>query len=156
VKKFQFPLGRVMAFRSTQARVEEMKLEALYAELRALDTREVALIQQKSQSDKVLKGAVSVTGSELQDFEAYRLAAQEEQKRMDKARADCRKRIDTQLQVVMIKHRDVRLLEKLKEQRFEKWEKEMFKEIDQQAEEAYLAKFGKTQAASWTDSPKRL
>ena len=141
MKKFQFPLGRVMAFRSTQAKMEEMKLEALYAELRALDTREVALIQQKVQSEKVLKEAASVTGSDLEVFEAFRLAALEEQKRMDKARADCRKRIDAQLQVVMIRHRDVRLLEKLKEQRFEKWEKEMFKEIDRQAEEAYLAKW---------------
>jgi len=38
----------------------------------------------------------------------------------------------------------VKLLEHLKEKRHEKWEKEMFKEIDQQADEAYLAKFGKT------------
>jgi len=118
-----------------------MKLEALYAELRAVDAREVALIQQKVQSEKALKGTVSVTGYDLEVFEAFRLATQEEQKRMDKARADCRKRIDTQLQVVMMRHRDVRLLEKLKEQRFEKWEKEMFRDVDRQAEEAYLAKW---------------
>jgi hypothetical protein len=141
MKKFQFSLGRVMAFRSAQARVEEMKLEVLYAELRAVDTREVALIQEKMQSEKALKSSPSVSGFDLEVFDAYRLATKEEQKRMDKARADCRKRIDPQLRVVMIRHRDVRLLEKLKERRFEKWEKEMFKEIDQQAEEAYLAKW---------------
>jgi flagellar export protein FliJ len=143
VKKFDFPLARVMEFRRLQARLEEIKLEALYAELRALDAREVASIQLKVQSEKEMKSAKSVTGFDLEVFDAYRKALQEDQKRMDKARADCRKRIDAQLAVLTIKRRDVKLLEHLKEQRFVKWEKEMFKEIDQQADEAYLAKFAK-------------
>jgi flagellar export protein FliJ len=143
VKKFDFPLARVMDFRRLQARLEEVKLEALYAELRALDAREAASIQLKVQSEKELKSAKSVTGFDLEVFDAYRKALQEDQKRMDKARADCRKRIDAQLAVLTIKRRDVKLLEHLKEQRFEKWEKAMFKEIDQQADEAYLAKFVK-------------
>jgi flagellar export protein FliJ len=144
MKKFDFPLARVMEFRRMQARVEEIKLEALYAELRAIDTREVALIQEKVRSEKALKSAKSVTGFDLEVFDAYRLSANEDQKKMDKARADCRKRIDAQLAVLTAKRRDVKLLEHLKEKRHEKWEKEMFKEIDQQADEAYLAKFGKT------------
>jgi flagellar export protein FliJ len=143
VKKFDFPLARVMDFRRLQARLEEIKLETLYAELRALDAREVASIQLKVQSEKELKSAKSVTGFDLEVFDAYRQALNEDQKRMDKARADCRKRIDTQLAMLTIKRRDVKLLELLKERRFEKWEKEMFKEIDQQADEAYLAKFTK-------------
>ncbi len=143
MKKFDFPLARVMEFRRLQARLEEIKLEALYAELRAIDAREVASIQLKVQSEKELKSAKSVTGFDLEVFDAYRKALQEDQKRMDKARADCRKRIDAQLAVLTIKRRDVKLLEHLKERRFEKWEKEMFKEIDQQADEAYLAKFAK-------------
>ena len=141
MKKFAFPLGRVMDFRRMQARIEEVKLEALYAELRAMDTREVALIQQKAQSEKALRAAPSVTGFDLQLFSEFSAAMKEELKRMDKARADCRRRIDAQLAVLTVKRREVRLLEHLKEKRFEKWEKEMFKEIDQQAEEAYLAKW---------------
>ena len=143
MKKFDFPLARVMDFRRLQARLEEIKLETLYAELRALDAREVASIQLKVQSEKELKSAKSVTGFDLEVFDAYRQALNEDQKRMDKARADCRKRIDTQLAMLTIKRRDVKLLELLKERRFEKWEKKMFKEIDQQADEAYLAKFTK-------------
>ena len=143
MKKFNFPLARVMDFRRMQARVEEVKLEALYAELRAIDTREVARIQEKVQAEKTLKSAKSVTGFDLEVFDSYRVAMKEDQKRMDKTRADCRKRIDAQLALLTAKRRDVKLLEHLKENRFEKWEKEMFKEIDQLAEEAYLAKFGK-------------
>lgn len=141
MKKFAFPLDRVMAFRRMEARVEEIKLEALYSELRAVDAREVALIQQSVASEKALRAQTSVTGFDLELFDSYRNATLEERKRMDKARADCRKRIEAQLAVLTIKRRDVKLLEHLKNQRFEKWEKEMFKEIDHQAEEAYLAKW---------------
>lgn len=144
MKKFQFPLSRVMDFRRTQARVEEIKLEALYAELRAIDAREVASIEERVRSEKALKGAPSVTGFDLEVFDSYREALREDQKRMDKARADCRRRIDAQVAVLTAKRRDVKLLEHLQERRFGKWEKEMFKEIDRQADEAYLARFSKT------------
>jgi flagellar export protein FliJ len=141
MKKFTFPLGRVMDFRRMQARLEEVKLESLYAALRALDSREVALIEQRVQSEKSLKSAPSVTGHDLETFGQYGEATKAEQIRMDQARAECRKKIEAQLAVLTVKRREVKLLEHLKEQRFEKWEKEMHKEIDQQADEAYLAKW---------------
>jgi flagellar export protein FliJ len=141
MKKFTFPLARVMDFRRMQARLEEIKLEALYAELRVYDTRETALSAQKAQTEKNLRAAPSVTGFDLELFATFRDAMTLEQTRLQKARADCQKRIGTQLAILTGKRRDLKLLEHLKEQRFEKWEKEMFKEIDQQAEEAYLAKW---------------
>lgn len=141
MKKFEFPLGRVMDFRRTQARLEEIKLESLYAGLRAIDTRETALVQQRAQSENALKSAASVTGEDLAAFSAFAVAMKQEQTRLEKARSECRKRIDAQLAVLTAKRREVKLLEHLKEQRFEKWEKEMFKEIDQQADEAYLSKW---------------
>ncbi len=141
MKKFTFPLSRVMDFRRMQARLEEVKLESLYAALRALDTRDAALIEQKVQSEKSLKSAPSVTGHDLETFGQYREAMKAEQTRMDRARAECRTKIEAQLAVLTVKRREVKLLEHLKEQRFEKWEKEMHKEIDHQAEEAYLAKW---------------
>ena len=141
MKKFSFPLGRVMNFRRMQARLEEVKLEGLYAGLRAIDNREAVVIAQGAQAEKALKSQASVTGHELEMFSSYRLAMKDEQKRIDKVRAECRQRIEAQLAIVTGKRREVKLLEKLKEQKFEKWEKEMLKEIDQQAEEAYLAKW---------------
>ena len=130
-----------MDLRKLQARIEEVKLEGMYAELRALDNREVEMIEQKVQAEKELHAKKSVMGEDLALFASYKEAAQDEQKRMDKARHECRAKIATQLAVVTVRRRNVKLLERLKEQRFETWEKEMFKEIDQQAEEAYIAKW---------------
>jgi flagellar export protein FliJ len=141
VKKFDFPLNRVMEFRRTQARLEEAKLENLYAGLRAIDSLEVSLIQRRVQAEKTLKSAATVSGQDLQLFSAWGAAMKEELKRMDKTRVECRVRIEAQLKVVTTKRREVKLLEHLKEQRLETWEKEMAKGIDGQAEEAYLAKW---------------
>jgi len=141
LKKFAFPLDRVMEFRRTQARLEEAKLENLYAGLRAMDSLEVSLIQRRAQAEKALKSAATVSGEDLQLFGAWGLAMKEQLKRMDKTRVECRKRIEAQLRVVTARRREVKLLEHLKEQRIETWEKEMAKEIDGQAEEAYLAKW---------------
>ncbi len=144
MKKFTFPLGRVMDFRRMQARLEEVKLETLYTGLRAIDAREAVLIKQRMDSEKTLKSAKSVTGFELELFGSYGLALKEEQKRMDKTRTECRKRIDAQLAILTVKRREVKLLEKLKGQKLQRWEKEMHKEIDSQAEEAYLSKWNRT------------
>lgn len=124
-----------------QARLEEIKLEGLYAEMRAIDAREAAFIEQRLQSEKALRAATSVTGFDLELYDSFGQAIKEEVKRTGKARLDCRKRIDAQLQVLVAKRREVKLLEKLKEQRLGTWHKEMFKEIDQQAEETYLSKW---------------
>ena len=129
MKKFVFPLARVMDYRRMQARLEEIRLEGLYAELRAIDTREIALIAQRAQSEQSLRAAESVTGFDLELYDSFRHSISEEVKKIDKIRAACRQRIDAQLQILTSKRRDVKLLEKLKQQRFEKWEKEMFKEI---------------------------
>lgn len=143
MKKFTFPLGRVMEFRRMQARAEEMRLENLYAELRAIDAREVALIQESLRAEKSLRAQASVTGFDLELFGARREAMKQERSRLDKARADCRRRIDAQLQVVAAKRRDVKLLEHLRDRRFEAWERNMHREVDQQAGEAYLAKWNR-------------
>ncbi len=125
-----------------QARLEEAKLETLYAGLRSINSREAALNKQAVEAEK-LKSARTVTGGDLQLFSSYQFGMKEEQKRIDKVRTECKLRIEAQLAAVTGKRREVKLLEKLKKQKFEKWEKEMFKEIDQQAEEAYLSKWNR-------------
>ena len=42
-----------------------------------------------------------------------------------------------------VKRREVRLLEKLKERRLRTWQEELGREIDREADEAYLAKWNR-------------
>jgi len=138
MKKFDFPLGRVMDWRATQARVEESKLESLYAELRAIEASESALMRQRSEAERaVLAGT---TGAVLNSLDTFRKFTISEHTRLEKLREECARRIAAQIQVVAAKRRDVRLLERLHDRRHQAWTRDLHREIDAQADEAHLAK----------------
>jgi hypothetical protein len=141
MKKFRFPLARVMDWRHTQARIEETRLEQTYAEQRGIDARETTLKEQRLQAQTAVLGAASVTGEELAALHAFRRFTVAEHTRLEQLRADCSRRIAIQIQVVASKRRELRLLERLKQQRFKAWEQEYSREIDAQADEAHLAKW---------------
>jgi hypothetical protein len=143
MKKFEFPLSRAMSWRQTMAQMEESKLQNLYAELRAIEASEVALVAERERNHNSVVAAASVTGSELAALDAFRRFAVAEHTRLELRRADCVKRIASQVQVVTQKRRDVRLLEQLRSTRFVTWKREMEREIDLQAEEAYLARWSR-------------
>jgi hypothetical protein len=130
-----------MDWRITQTRVEESKLEKLYAELRAIDASSAALLEERSRSDQALLRASSTTGSELAAVAAFRRFIVTEHTRFERLRADCSRRVAAQVQVVAAKRCDVRLLERLKQQRFAAWSAGLHHEIAAQAEETHLAKW---------------
>ena len=139
MKQFIFPLDRVMEWRRTQAKLEETKLERLYGELRAIDAREVSLNQDRAESERALIGASASTGLELAALDRFRTYTRAECAKVLQARADCRARIAAQLQVISAKRRDVLLLERLREQRLKAWTADFLRDIDAQADEAYLS-----------------
>jgi hypothetical protein len=141
MKKFVFSLGRVADWRRAQARQEEIKLESLHAERRALDAREAALKHELAASERALLAAPRVTGFETAALDAFRRHVNLEQVRIARALADCGNRVAAQQEVVRAKRRDIRLLENLKEQRLKAWRAELGRETAQQADETYLAKW---------------
>jgi flagellar biosynthesis chaperone FliJ len=142
MKKFSFPLGRVMDWREAQARIEESKLEGLFAELRAIDMQEAALLQEREAAEQwvAARGATGIELDRLGQFRRYSVA---EHTRLEKIRSDCAHRIAAQIQVVASKRRDVRLLERLKHHKSMAWNRNLSREIDAQADEAFLAKWNR-------------
>jgi hypothetical protein len=143
MKNFEFPLGRVMSWRQTQQQLEEGKLQNLYAELRAIKSSEAALTAERAHSEKAVLAAPSVSGFDLATLDAFRRFTGAEHMRLEQRRAECSGRIAAQVQVVTRKRRDVRLLEHLRGTRLTHWRHEMNREIDMQAEEAYLARWNR-------------
>ena len=140
MKKFTFPLGRVMDWREAQARLEELKLEALYGELRAIDSRERSLDFEREAAETSV-AARGATGAELARLGEFRRFLVAERTRLEKLRAACSQRITAQIQVVAQKRRDRKLLERLKQQRLIAWNRDWNRELDAQADEAYLARW---------------
>lgn len=143
MKKFHFPLSRVIDYRETLERAEEAKLQDLYAELRAIEAQEAELKNERARSEAAVRAAKTATGSELAALDAFRRYAVAEHTRLEQKRADCMKRIGSQIQVVTQKRRDVRLLENLRAARMLEWKREADREIDMHAEEAYLSKWNR-------------
>lgn len=143
MKKFVFPLSRVMDWRAMLVRVEESKLEQIYAELRAIDARKAALEREREQSEKALLAKSASTGAELAALDSFRRFVLAERSRLEGLRAGISERIAAQIQVVTKKRRDAKLLERWKDQRFKKWQTEFGREIDAQADESHLAKWNR-------------
>jgi len=141
MKKFAFPLHRVLDWRDTLAQVEEAKLERMYGELRALESSEAALRAERERSERAVAQAPSAEGFELAALDAFRRFAVAEHTRLEERRADCAKRIAAQIQVVAQKRCDVRLLQHLKDKRWAAWNRGVAREIETQAGETYLAKW---------------
>jgi len=143
MKKFNFPLDRVLDWRRSQARMEESKLEQIYGELRRLEIREKSLLEERARSQKHLATIPAASSEELAAFDSFHGHLREECLRLDNQRNECRTRIDAQIQIVTLRRRDVRLLEKLKEKQHGNWTAEFNREIEQQAAEAALAKWSR-------------
>jgi flagellar export protein FliJ len=147
MKNFQFPLARVMDWRRTRARVEEAALEKLYAELRALEIAAAQIRDDQSQAENKLYSAPAVTGAELAGLGDFKRWVKTECTRLEQAAAACQKRVAVQMEQVVLKRRDLRLLEQLHDRKLAEWKKDLAKEIDQQAEELNLGKLaGRIQA----------
>ncbi len=139
MKKFQFPLQRVLDWREVQARVEESKLEGLYAEREAIDTQVTAVLAERERSDRAVAEGNGATGEDLAALSAFRRFSVAEHTRLDRLRVGCSQRIAAQIQVVAAKRRDAKLLQKLEQQGMAAWQLDFSKQIDAQAEESHRA-----------------
>jgi flagellar export protein FliJ len=151
--KFSFPLSRVLDWRRAQVQLEEATLERLYAELRALETRLLEVRLRREESGRWLFAAGSATGAELASLDSFEKASTVECARLAGFAAATRPRIAAQLQVVIQKRRDVKLLELLHARKLQAWNQELDREIDREAGELYLAKFKRVGQISPHASP---
>ena len=143
MKKFHFPLDRALDWRRTQARIEESKLERLFTALRTIDAQDAALHDERARSEAALLSASDVTGQDLAALDAFHTHVRAEHSRLTQARQQCGKQIAAQIEAVTSKRRDVKLIENLKQRRFDGWTAELGREIDRQADEAFLAKWNR-------------
>jgi len=141
MKKFSFPLDRVLQWRRMQAQIEETKLQQLHSELHAVENRRAALDRERTVSEQSVLSGAAVTGSDLAALAAFQRFTVGERKRLDQARAESQQRIANQMQMIAVKRRDVRLLEHLREKGLKNWTAAQSHELEIQAAESFLARF---------------
>ena len=141
MKRFSFSLERVLAWRTMQSRMERLRWEQIRAELRGIDEARKQLQAEKESSALRMRASGSALGVDLQALDRFRAYVDEEAARLERKRAECEQRMLAQMKVVTAKERDVKVLEHLRTKRLDTWTAELHREIEQQASEAFLARW---------------
>jgi flagellar export protein FliJ len=141
MKKFHFPLERVLALRLTQAKVEEAKLGQLRDQVNAIDRRRAELRGELEQARRHLVDSGGTSGAEFAALGTYRNSVDAQSAALLRARQQGLTLIEQQRQVVAARRRESRLLENLRERRLAEWTQAAAKEEQAQAEESYLSRW---------------
>jgi len=141
MKKFHFPLDRVLDWRRTQVRLEQIQLEKMLAELRRIEGQLAAIQGERESAQRAVVQSSSSLGSELLAFDTFRSASTARSAGLERDRLACQERIRAQRAAMSRKELDVRLLEKLREDRLRQWHLEQDREIDEQAAESHLGRW---------------
>lgn len=142
MKKFVFPLARVLAWRRAQATLERNRLEQIYTRQRALLERRDALRNESLQAGALAAqpGAHSTPG-ELTSLSNFALFARQEDVRLEQAARAMQQEIARQQGQVQQAEQRCRLLEKLEGQRLTDWQAGASKELEELASDVFLAKW---------------
>jgi hypothetical protein len=139
MKKFSSPLHRVLEWRGTQARMEELKLGRLHAELRGIEDRIAHARAERTDSQRALMQTGAATAAELAALDSFKKAVATECTRLESIAGATWRKIALQIQAVASRRREARPLENLERRKFAAWKLEFGKELDQRAEEEHQA-----------------
>jgi flagellar export protein FliJ len=150
MRRFVFPLERVLDWRRMRAELERLALERLVGEQRRLEEEAAALAAAVEES----RGALSRRAAAGEPIEAAALAALEEfaagakmqQEALRSRQAELAARVEAQRKRLAVARRDLRLIEKLRERARSAWELEYARELEKLASELYLARWGEIRA----------
>jgi flagellar export protein FliJ len=141
MKQFEFRLQRVLELRSQQADIERARLQSLLNGRTRLSRDRNNLIQQQVRAAADIRGAASISGSDLFALAAYDRHIQKRKAIFDKQLAQLEQQIGVQTAALREAERKVKLLERLKQRKLADWTGERDKELEAAAAESYLARF---------------
>ena len=145
MKRFQFPLDRVLAWRQTQADIEEAKLQGLMAKLKALRETAAALESGVAAAEQELAAEIgkrqTVNARELVQLANYRLGVRRDVLRLAAEQQQVQRGLEQQRAILTAARRKCRLLERLKQKARGQWEREYSRELESLAGDLHLARW---------------
>jgi hypothetical protein len=126
--------------------MEEARVKQAAAAVAEADRARAELLARGVQAEASIRGREGVTGYDLQALDAFRRFVRNSGVRLDAHRAACAKALAGQQRAVLEARRRARLLENLKERRFQEWQREADRELEQAAGDSYLAQWNRRRA----------
>ena len=141
MKSFQFRLERVLSWRGKQLTLAEAKAEELLGGLRTADAARANVVERRTAAQATVGRSASVSGAALGEFEASRVWAIREEKRLAARMLALQQSVEAQNRCVAEVRRGVKLVERLKERKYESWKAEADHELDELAAESAIAQW---------------
>jgi hypothetical protein len=141
MKSFRFRLERVLSWRGAQLTVAETKAQQLLGGLCTTNEAMADVVEHRAAAQTAVGRAASISGAELAAFEASRVWAIREEKRLAARSLMLRQSIEVQNLCVTEARRGVKLIERLKARKHESWKAGADHELDDLAAESAIAQW---------------
>jgi flagellar export protein FliJ len=138
---FKFRLEKVLQLKTSQARTEEFKLEALLRQQAQMQAEMDAADSSLLQARKSIESATFSSSAELLAFEHYKVRAEKERQEAQRKLTAHDEAVQKQRSAVVAARSGVLLLEKLREKRRADWQAEADKEVKDLAADFSAAKW---------------
>lgn len=144
MKKFRFPLEKLLNYRRGRLSAEQARLERLLAEQAAIERRRAALEREERLVMESLRRLPVLFSSDLAAAEGFRRFAAAECVRLLSEAGMLASRIEAQKNAVLSARREVEILERLREKRLHDWRAEIDKEMEQQVAGLVVARWSRS------------
>lgn len=141
MKRFRFPLQRLLNYRRSRLAGEQARLDHLLAEQVRLEERRAALGREERTVAESIRRLPVLTAEQLTAVACYRRYAASELARLASESALAAARVAAQREAVLSARREVEVLEKLRERRHEGWRRELDQETERQTAELVVARW---------------
>ncbi|MBL8211682.1 MAG: hypothetical protein JNK87_13265 [Bryobacterales bacterium] len=141
MKKFTFPLESALDWRRRQMETEQARLEALERRRSAMASMLAGIEQSWVAAAEAVTKAKVIEAAELEHLSHYRIAADTKKRRVEGDLRVLAGKLEEQKSRLVEATRQFRLIEKLKEQRREEWQRQVDAQLEQEAGELYLAQW---------------
>lgn len=139
MKTFEFPLERVLRWRSTQRAAEEVKLKALVGEQVNIQRQIQNLREERLKVENSIGAIGSLQGFDLRTLHGYRVRAADEQRKLFDLLRLKDEQIAAQQRIYREAKQRCRLLEELKDRSLTAWKYEAGRELEEIAADSFTA-----------------
>ena len=145
---FRFPLEKVLGWRRAELDLAELKFQRLTAAVAAVDQALAELETAGIRAEILVRDWSPVCGRDLAALGSFRLHVRKKNAELAARRVECEARLAAGRGEMLEARRRLRLLERLRDRRFEDWRLARDKELEELAAESYLARWTRRPAAA--------
>ena len=153
MESFRFRLEKVLELRRKELEAEECRLKRQAGALTDLDRMRAAVESKAAQEEQRIRTSGAVTGEDLAAFAGFRRQVSGRLKALAAQRTECLRLVQERQRAVTEARRRARLLERLRERRWEEWRTARDRELEELAAESYLARWNRERSRTHPEGP---